>query len=70
MTWLVAAQLACLVISTILILMQNRGSGLGSTFGGSDDVYLTKRGIEKSVVTLTTVFIVLFVVLRILDFYI
>ena len=52
-------------ITCVLILMQNRGSGLSSTFGGSNEVYLTRRGIEKWVVYLTWFFIALFCVLRI-----
>lgn len=29
------------------ILLQARGSGLGSAFGGDGNVYRTRRGIEK-----------------------
>jgi protein translocase SecG subunit len=50
--------------------MQNRGAGLSSSFGGSNEVYLTRRGIEKWVVNFTIILIVLFVVLRIVDLYI
>lgn len=66
---LLLAQVFCLTIATILILMQNRGAGLSSTFGGGDQVYLTRRGIEKSVVNLSVVFIVLFVIIRIVALY-
>jgi len=31
----------------VTILMQNRGSGLGSAFGGDFGGYYTKRGLEK-----------------------
>jgi protein translocase SecG subunit len=51
-------------------LIQNRGAGLSSAFGGRDEVYLTRRGIEKWVVNLTVVCIVLFVIVRILALYI
>jgi protein translocase SecG subunit len=67
---LLVAQTVCLTAAMILILIQNRGSGLSSAFGGSDQVYLTRRGIEKSVVFLTVVSIVLFVVLRIITLYV
>lgn len=33
------------IIATILV--QNRGTGLGATFGGEGNVYRTKRGMEK-----------------------
>ena len=68
--YLLPAQVICLILATILILMQNRGAGLSSSFGGGNEVYLTRRGIEKWVVTLTVVMITLFVVLRILSLYI
>ncbi len=59
-----------LVLSIVLILMQNRGASLDSAFGGRNEIYLTRRGIEKSVVNLTTIAVVSFVVLRILSLYI
>jgi protein translocase SecG subunit len=68
--WLLLAQTFSLTMSMILILMQNRGAGISSTFGGGDQVYLTRRGLEKSVVNLTVFFIVSFVVLRIVALYI
>jgi protein translocase SecG subunit len=68
--WLLLAQTFSLTMATIFILMQNRGAGLSSTFGGGDQVYLTRRGLEKSVVNLTVVFIVAFIVLRIIALYI
>ena len=52
-----------------LILMQNKGAGLSSTFGGGNEVYLTKRGIEKWVINATVILIATFVVLRIVAFY-
>lgn len=35
------------VLLMISILLQNRGAGLGSTFGGDFGGYYTKRGMEK-----------------------
>jgi protein translocase SecG subunit len=52
-----------------LILIQNRGAGLSSAFGGSNEVYLTRRGIEKWVINATVILIVSFCVIRILSFY-
>jgi protein translocase SecG subunit len=68
--WFLLAQAFCLTLATIFILMQNRGAGLSSTFGGGDQIYLTRRGIEKSVVNLTVLFIAAFVVLRIISLYV
>ena len=53
------AVLAGLVIVTILL--QARGTGLGSAFGGEGNVYRTKRGIEKRLFQATIVLSILFV---------
>jgi protein translocase SecG subunit len=68
--YLLPAQVICLVVATVLILMQNRGSGLSSSFGGSNEIYLTRRGIEKWVVNFTVILLVLFVILRVLSLYV
>ena len=62
----------CLVGSIVFILMQNRGASISGSLGGSgaNEVYLTKRGIEKWVVNLTVLFIVLFIVLRVVSLYV
>ncbi|NJK70949.1 preprotein translocase subunit SecG [Candidatus Gracilibacteria bacterium] len=67
---LLLIQVFSLVMSIILILMQNRGAGLSSTFGGGGDIYLTRRGIEKSIVGFTVFFIVLFIVVRLASLYV
>lgn len=45
--FLIIGQIAISVLLTISILLQNRGAGLGSTFGGDFGGYYTKRGLEK-----------------------
>ena len=65
----VAIQIGLLIMATVLILMQNRGAGLSSTFGGSDEIYLTRRGIEKVVVNLTVVAITAFVIINLVSLY-
>lgn len=45
------------------ILMQARGAGLGSVFGGSGTVFKTRRGVEKLLYRATAAFGVLFAVL-------
>ena len=44
----------------IAILLQQRGGGLSSTFGGSAMEYSTKRGAEKVIFYATIVLTVLF----------
>ena len=41
------AQLIVAIGLTVSILLQNRGSGLSSAFGGDFGGYYTKRGVEK-----------------------
>ncbi len=45
---------------TASILMQSRGAGLSSAFGGEGNVYRTKRGVEKALFQATIVFAILF----------
>ena len=49
------------------ILMQSRGSGLGSTFGGGDSsTYRSRRGVEARLYQLTVVLSVVFVAVSML----
>ena len=57
------------VLTIMFVLVQNKGAGLSSTFGGGNEVYLTKRGVEKWVINLTVVLIVSFCIVRLLAFY-
>lgn len=41
------AQLIVAILLTVSVLLQNRGSGLSSAFGGDFGGYYTKRGLEK-----------------------
>ncbi len=59
-------QLIVSVLLIILILLQQRGSGLGAAFGGGGDVYLTKRGAEKTIFILTIILSVIFLALGVL----
>ena len=40
-------QIILSVLLVVAILLQQRGSGLGSAFGGEGNVFRTKRGVEK-----------------------
>ena len=53
-------QLILAFLLVAAILMQNRGSGLGSVFGGEGNVFRTKRGIEKKLHTTTIALAILF----------
>lgn len=53
-------QLVSAVLLIISILLQNRGTGLGSAFGGEGNVYRTKRGLESVLFKATIVIAVVF----------
>jgi len=47
MKFITIIQIVVAVLLMISILLQNRGSGLSSAFGGDFGGYYTKRGVEK-----------------------
>ena len=55
-------QAAVAIVLIIVILLQNRGAGLSGVFGGSGNVFATKRGIEKKLHYATIVMAVVFFV--------
>ncbi len=50
-----------------LILLQSKGAGIGSAFGGEASFYRSKRGIEKLFVYLTVIFALLFFLISIIQ---
>lgn len=62
-------QVVQMIVSIALIvavLLQARGSGLGSVFGGTGTVFKTRRGIDRLLFRFTIVLVVLFVGLSII----
>lgn len=53
-------QLALAILLILVILIQSKGSGLSGIFGGSSNVYRTKRGAEKFLHTSTVIISVCF----------
>lgn len=52
-----------LVVAVLLIavvLLQQKGAGMGSAFGGSNAVYSTRRGLDKTLFQATIVLAVIF----------
>jgi len=47
-------------LTVLLILFQQRGASLGAGFGGSSELYTTRRGLEKSLFVATIVCAVVF----------
>lgn len=70
--WLPAIRIIQIILSVaviVFILLQARGAGLGSAFGGSSagSVFKTRRGVERLVFNLTIIFIVLFCLVSVLS---
>ncbi|MDP2692549.1 MAG: preprotein translocase subunit SecG [bacterium] len=53
-------QIISAIFLIIVVLMQQKGSGLGATFGGSSNVYSSKRGLDKILYKTTIVVSVIF----------
>jgi preprotein translocase subunit SecG len=45
------------------ILLQARGTGLSSTFGGESTAYRSRRGIERSLFRMTIALVVVFIII-------
>ncbi len=61
-------QIVISVALVILILIQSKGSGMGSLFGGGDSgVYTTRRGVEKTLFNLTVVVSLVFFLISTLN---
>ena len=59
-------QIAQMVISVAVataILLQARGTGLSSTFGGESTAYRSRRGVERTLFRLTVVLVTVFVLI-------
>lgn len=70
--WLPAIRVVQIILCVVVIafiLLQVRGAGLGSAFGGSSAgaVFKTRRGIERLIFNITIVFVVLFALVSLLS---
>lgn len=66
-TILFYVQLAIAVILIILVAIQQKGAALGAGFGGSGEVYSTKRGAQKKIHYATIAAATIFLVLGVLS---
>ncbi|MEK7519348.1 MAG: preprotein translocase subunit SecG [Patescibacteria group bacterium] len=63
-------QISQIIISIsliIVILLQQRGAGLGSAFGGGGEFYGTRRGIQQKMFIATIILGTLFITLGVLN---
>jgi len=66
MDFLQVAQIVIAVAVSSSILLQARGTGLSSTFGGESTAYRSRRGLERTLFRMTVVLIVVYVFVSIL----
>ncbi|MFA6017442.1 MAG: preprotein translocase subunit SecG [Patescibacteria group bacterium] len=58
------------VLIVVFILIQGRGAGLGSAWGGGGEMFQTRRGMEKIILWLTTIFIIIFLVVSLINLFV
>ena len=65
--YLPIAQIITSILLIVFILLQQRGTSLGSSFGGQGGFYSTRRGLEKKIFWGTIILGVLFLALALLN---
>lgn len=65
--YLPLAQIIIAILLIVLILLQQRGTALGSAFGQEGGFYATRRGIQKKILIATIVSGILFIALALLN---
>jgi preprotein translocase subunit SecG len=60
-------QIVVAIFLIITILLQQRGTALGSALGGEGGFYATRRGIQKKIFWASVVFGFLFITLAVLN---
>jgi len=68
MNLLKIGQLIIAILLIVVILLQSKGSGLSGVFGGSGNVFMTKRGFEKKLFVATIILAVLFFAISLANF--
>lgn len=66
--FLAAGQIIVSIGLMFAILLQARGAGLSSAFGGDSAVYRSRRGIERRLWQFTIVLAILFVIFSLANF--
>ena len=64
---LTVAQMILAIALIAVILLQQRGTGLGGAFGGEVTAYRSRRGIERTLFRMTILIAVLFVIFSLLN---
>lgn len=69
-TGLLIANIIVSILTVVFILIQGRGAGLGSAWGGGGETFQTRRGIEKLTMQLTVFLIIIFFAISVVNFFI
>ncbi len=70
-TFLVISQFIVSVLLIIFILFQQRGTALGSAFGGGGEgFYSTRRGLEKKLYRASIIFSAIFIILALINLFV
>jgi len=67
---LLIANMVSAILIIVFILIQGKGAGLGSAWGGGGEMFQTRRGVEKITLRLTVIMIVIFFIISALNFFI
>ena len=60
-------QIVVSMLLIVFILLQQRGTALGSAFGGGGEFYASRRGLQKKILIGTIILVALFIILGILN---
>lgn len=60
-------QMLAAILLVVVILLQQKGTGLGAAFGGEGNIYQTKRGFEQILFTSSIILASLFFITAILN---
>lgn len=67
-TSILIAQIIISILLIVFILLQQRGTALGSAFGGGGEgFYATRRGVQKKIFWAAIIFGILFILLALLN---
>lgn len=64
------ANIVSSIVIVVLILLQGKGAGLGSAWGGGGEYFQTRRGVEKVTLRLSVAMIAVFVIISVVNFFI
>ena len=68
-SYLAIAQIIVAILLIVFILFQQRGTALGSAFGGGGEFYSTRRGIQKKLLWATIILGAAFIILALLNLF-